>query len=66
MSFIQKYIPNTIDKIIGNKEQIACINQLLTERFNSVLCITGPQAIGKTNSLKIKCVIFSFEKFILI
>ena len=53
MSFIQKYIPNTIDKIIGNKQQIACINQLLKEKFNSVLCIIGPQDIGKTNSLKI-------------
>lgn len=53
MSFIQKYIPNTIDKIIGNKQQIEYINQLLKEKFNNVLCIIGPQDIGKTNSLKI-------------
>lgn len=53
MSFIEKYIPNTIDKIVGNKDQIACINELLSQRFNSVLCIIGPQDIGKTNSLQI-------------
>ena len=53
MSFIQKYIPNTIDKIIGNKQQISCINDLLTEKYNDVMCILGPQDIGKTNSLKI-------------
>ena len=53
MSFIQKYTPSTIDKIIGNKHEISCINQLLTEKFNSTLCIIGPQDIGKTNSLQI-------------
>jgi hypothetical protein len=53
MSFIQKYTPSTIDKIIGNKHEISCINQLLTDKFNSTLCIIGPQDIGKTNSLKI-------------
>ena len=53
MSFIEKYTPSTIDKIIGNKHHIACINELLSERFNGTLCIIGPQDIGKTNSLQI-------------
>lgn len=53
MSFIESYIPSTIDKIIGNNQQIASINGLMKEGYTGVLCIVGPQNIGKTNSLNI-------------
>ena len=53
MSFIESYTPSTIDKIIGNNQQIASINGLMKEGYTGVLCIVGPQNIGKTNSLNI-------------
>jgi AAA+ ATPase superfamily predicted ATPase len=53
MSFIENYVPTTIDKIIGNKHRINSINNLLKENFNSIMCVLGPQNIGKTNSIKI-------------
>jgi len=53
MSFIENYTPSTIDKIIGNKQLIESINVLLKENFNSIMCVLGPQNVGKTNSLQI-------------
>ena len=53
MSWIQKYIPTTVDKIIGNKNSINDLFKYTDQETCPPLLVYGESNLGKSNSVKL-------------
>lgn len=59
MSWIEKYTPTTLDKVIGNKNEIEILKQLIVE--DKYFLVYGEESIGKSNTVKIMLKNFNFN-----
>jgi len=61
MSWIEKYTPTTLEKVIGNKPEIENLKKTITEEESKHILIYGESLLGKSNTAKILLKSFNFN-----